>query len=159
MPENTLINTAKNKAMALCARTEYCSSAIRSRLKSWGVSDADAGMILSELIKERFIDDNRYTSAFVRDRFIHNKWGKMKIASHLKMDKIPEETIQAALGEIDDAIYLKTIREIINDHKKSVKAKNQYDLKGKLLRFGLSKGFESHLLYDILNESDSGDDL
>jgi hypothetical protein len=43
---------------------------------------------------------------------------------------------------------------MISSQRRKVKAKNQYDLKGKLLRFGLSRGFESHLLYDLLNETD-----
>jgi len=46
------------------------------------------------------------------------------------------------------------IKDMILSRRKSVKAKNQYDLKGKLLRYGLSKGFESSLLYDILNDLD-----
>ncbi len=49
------------------------------------------------------------------------------------------------------------IRDTLDSHRKFVKAKNQFDLKGKLLRFGLSKGFESHMLYDILNDLENID--
>jgi regulatory protein len=154
MAENNLVKAALNKAMALCAHHEYCSSEIRSRLSSWGVGDDDSARLISVLIKEKFINDARYSAAFVKDKFNQNKWGKIKIAAHLRSKKISEETVQSALDEIDDEVYIKMIRDTIDSHRRFVKAKNRYDLKGKLLRFGLSKGFESNLLYDILNETD-----
>jgi regulatory protein len=154
MAENNLVKAALNKAMALCAYHEYCSSEIRSRLSSWGIGNDDSEQLISVLIKEKFINDSRYSAAFAKDKFNQNKWGKIKIAAHLRSKNISEETIQSALDEIDDESYIKMIRDTINAHRRFVKAKNLYDLKGKLLRFGLSKGFESNLLYDILNETD-----
>jgi regulatory protein len=65
---------------------------------------------------------------------------------------VPQDIIRSALDSIDNDLYIKLLRELIEAHRKSVKAKNQYDLKAKLLRYGLSKGFESNLLYDILND-------
>jgi len=154
MNEENPVKTALNKAMALCASHEYCSSDIRSRLSSWGIGSGDTEQIISVLIKEKFISDTRFARAFVKDKFSQNKWGKIKITAHLRSKKINEETIHSALEEIDDEQYNKLIRDIISSHRRTIKAKNQYDLKGKLLRFGLSKGFESHILYDILNDID-----
>lgn len=152
MAENTLYKIALTKAMALCSRREYCSEDIRARLQSWSVSEKDAEKIISALIKENFLNEARYSEAFVKDKFRYNKWGRVKIAAHLKAKSIPGELIRSALDSIDDKLYRNTLKELIASHRKSVKAKNQYDLKGKLLRYGLSKGFESSLLYDLLNE-------
>jgi regulatory protein len=154
MTENTLVKAALNKAMALCAKSEFCSGDIKIKLESWGLTSSDAKSVISTLIKENFINDKRYAEAFVKDKYRHNKWGKVKIASHLKAKNIESELISSALATLDDNQYRQMIRDTINSHRKFVKAKNQYDLKGKLLRFGLSKGFESHMLYDILNEID-----
>lgn len=152
MAENTLYKIALTKAMALCSRREYCSDDILARLQSWSVSEKDAEKIISALIKENFLNEARYSEAFVKDKFRYNKWGRVKIAAHLKAKSIPGELIRSALDSIDDELYRNTLKELIASHRKSVKAKNQYDLKGKLLRYGLSKGFESSLLYDLLNE-------
>jgi regulatory protein len=152
MAENTLYKIALTKAMALCSRREYCSEDIRAKLQSWSVSEKDAEKIISALIKENFLNEARYSEAFVKDKFRYNKWGRVKIAAHLKAKSIPGELIRSALDSIDDELYRNTLKELIASHRKSVKAKNQYDLKGKLLRYGLSKGFESSLLYDILND-------
>jgi len=152
MTENSLVKTALNKAMALCASREYSSEDIRLKLNSWGLDASGAISVISTLIKENFINDKRYAEAFVKDKYKQNKWGKVKIAAHLRLKNIPSEIIESALATIDDGQYRQTIRDILTSHRRFIKAKNQFDLKGKLLRFGLSKGFESHILYDILNE-------
>jgi regulatory protein len=154
MTDNTLYRSAMNKAMDYCSRREYCCDDIRKKLLFWGVGNNDAERIIRSLIKENFINEVRYASAFVRDKFKYNRWGKVKIKAHLKTKKIPDEIIKSALDSIDNVLYTKLLEELIAGHIKKVKAKNQYDLKAKLLRYGLSKGFESSLLYDILNRED-----
>jgi len=154
MNENSFYGAILSKAMALCSKREYCSDDIRSKLRSWGAGEADSEKIISTLISENFLNETRYASAFVRDKFNYNKWGKVKIAAHLRAKQISPGIITSALNLIDNELYMRTMKEIITSHRRHVKAKNQFDLKGKLLRFGLSKGFESNLLYDILNDSD-----
>jgi len=153
MSENTIFGVALNKAMTLCSRQELCSEDVRNKLLIWGVVKDDIEKIISILIKENFINESRYATAFVRDKFNYNKWGKIKITAHLRAKKLSPDIIRTALDLIDNEQYVKILRGLINDHRRSVKAKNQYDLKAKLLRYGLSKGFESSLLYDMLNES------
>ncbi len=152
MADTDLIKIATKKAMELCSKREYCVSDITGKLISWSISENDAERIIRALTSENFINEKRYSEAFVKDKFNHNKWGKVKIASHLRVKSIPDELIRQALDCIDEDLYKKRVREIVLEHRKSIKAKNLYDLKGKLLRYGLSKGFESSLLYDILNE-------
>jgi regulatory protein len=154
MSESTIYKSALSKAMALCSKREYCIEDIRAKMQSWSVGNTDSDRIISILIQENFINEKRYAEAFVKDKFRYNKWGKVKIRAGLKMKKIPGEIIKTALDSLDDVTYRKTIEDLLSVHRRSVKAKNQYDLKGKLLRYGLSKGFESDLLYDILSESE-----
>src|SRR5664279_3769051 len=152
--EKALFKIGLDKAMAQCSRREFCIDDIRSKLSLWGLEKDDADKVIKTLIDEKFIDETRYASAFVRDKFKYNKWGRVKIAAHLKSKKIPEVTITEALSSIDNDQYINFLRRLLEDHRKTVKAKNKYDLKSKLLRYGLSKGYESSLLYDILNDLD-----
>ena len=152
MAENALYKIALDKAMAECSRREFCIDDIRIKLTLWGVERIDTEKILKTLIKEDFLNEPRYAAAFVRDKFKYNKWGKVKIAAHLGTKKLASDVIRTALDSIDNEQYTKALRGIIEGHRRTVKAKNQYDLKAKLLRYGLSKGFESSLLYDILND-------
>jgi regulatory protein len=151
MAEENLYKASLSKAMALCSRREYCLEDIRLKLESWGVSEDDANRAIGVLIKENFLNERRYAEAFVKDKFNYNKWGKVKIAAQLKMKKLPSAISRTALDSIDDELYRKTLIDLILSHRRSVKAKNHYDLKGKLLRYGLSKGFESELLYNIIS--------
>jgi regulatory protein len=152
MADKELYTIALNKAMALCSSREYCCYDIRNKLTAWGVGDDDSERIIGILLKESFINESRYAAAFVRDKFKYNKWGKVKIAAHLKFKKLNSGVIKTALDSIDNEQYIKFLHDLINSHRGTVKYKNQYDLKAKLLRYGLSKGFESSLLYGILNE-------
>jgi regulatory protein len=68
------------------------------------------------------------------------------------MKNIPSEIIKDALDSIDNEQYIAILKNLLSEHRRHIKAKNQYDLKGKLLRYGQSKGFETGLLYDLLND-------
>jgi len=151
MKENDPCNTALVKTMHLCSQREYCRSDIESKLENWNVPSSCFKKILTTLVRENFLNEDRYAKAFVKDKFLYNKWGKIKISAHLKAKKISAPAIRAALECIDNDLYISTLTTIINSQKRSVKAKNQYELKAKLLRFGQSRGFESNLLYDLLN--------
>jgi regulatory protein len=152
MGDKERYNLLLTKAMAHCAGREHCRSDISQKLASWSADEDEIEQILHQLVKEKFIDEERYAYAFVRDKFRYNKWGRIKIGAALRQKKIPSDIITRAFETIDENAYRETLEAIISSHRHTVKAKNRYDLKGKLLRYGLSKGFESHLLYDILNE-------
>lgn len=152
MTEDNLYKTLLSRSMALCSKREYCINDIRLRLHARGLGEKDSERIIKILTKENFINEERYARAFVNDKFIYNKWGKVKISAHLKAKRIPSAIISDALNSIDDESYKKTVRDIISVRRSQIRAKNQYDLKGRLLRYGLSKGYESSLLYDILND-------
>jgi regulatory protein len=152
MSEGELYKSALSRAMALCSKSEYCIDDIRTKLHSWSVSDKDSERIITSLVKDKFLDEKRYAGFFVSDKFKFNKWGRIKITAHLKSKNIPAEIIKHALDSIDNEIYIKTLKDLLTEHRKHIKAKNQFDQKGKLLRYGLSKGFESSLLYDLLND-------
>jgi regulatory protein len=154
MAENLLYKTALSRSMSLCSGREYCCDDIRNKLYQWGISESESDEIIKSLIKENFINELRFASAFVKDKFRYNKWGRIKIGIHLKAKNISSDIIKSALSEIDPEIYTGTLKGIITAHRRTVKAKNQYDLKAKILRHALSKGFESSLVYEILNESE-----
>jgi regulatory protein len=151
MIESELYKTCLSKAMTLCAGREICSSEIQKKLVLWGATEQQTERIISQLKADRFIDDIRYATAFVKDKFRYNKWGKIKIASNLRMKNIPDEVIASALDSIDPETYIEAIRNIMVTHRKGIRAKSNYDLKAKMLRYGLSKGYESQILYDLIN--------
>lgn len=140
------------RAQQICSVREYCVSDISSLLTRWGASDETTkNEIIDKLKEDKFIDEARYCSAFARDHFRYNQWGRLKITMALKAKKIPDTDISTGLETIDGDEYLDLLRKIIVTQQKKIKAKNRFDMKGKLLRHALGKGFESHLVYDLIN--------
>lgn len=140
------------RAMRECSAREYCISDISSLLDRWGAHDAETKeWVINRLITERFIDEHRYSRAFVIDHFRHSHWGKVKITMGLKGKKVDPAAIASGLEAIDEDEYQALLMKIVEEQKKKIRAKNRLDLKGKLLRHALGKGFESHLVYDAVN--------
>jgi regulatory protein len=140
------------RAQRICSGREYCISDIRALLERWGADTEETKTwVISRLIGDKFIDEQRYCRAFVLDHFRHNQWGRVKISMSLKSKNIPAATIASGLEAIDREEYITLLKKIINDHRRTIKAKNRFDLKGKLLRYALGKGFESNLVYEIIN--------
>lgn len=145
-------NKALEKARLICSQREQCSHDILKKLKQWGISDETSGRIISVLEKEKFIDHERYCQSFVGDKLRINKWGKKKIEYALRLKNIPPDQIESALEKIDKEEYIDILSNELRKKRKGLKAKNQFDLKGKLFRFAQSKGFENDLIYRTIEE-------
>ncbi len=91
-----------------------CNEDIRVKLESWGITDADADKIIISLTAENFINENRYANAFVKDKYHYNRWGRVKIASHLRAKKIGTESIRSALALIDENQYKQMIKDTLS---------------------------------------------
>ena len=92
----------RNKAEAYCSVAERCISEVKSKLQQWGLPLEREEAVLQYLQTEKFIDEQRYSIAFVRDKYRFNSWGRVKIAQALKLKRIPSVCISKALEEIDD---------------------------------------------------------
>lgn len=145
-------NTAYDKAAFLCSRSEHCSSDIQEKLKLWGLSAEDTDLVIAKLIEEKYIDDERFARAYVKDKFRFNHWGKQKIAFMLRSKNISVEIMELAFEEIEDVGYSNELRKLLTDKEKSIKAKDLYDKRNKLMRFAMGRGFESGQIYAVLKE-------
>ena len=133
---------ALNRMAAYCSAAEHCKAEVNEKLQKWGLPYDVINRIIDRLVVEKFIDEERYCRAFVNDKFRFAKWGKMKIAQGLYMKKIPSDVAWRHLNEIDEEEYLSILRDLLASKRKSIHAKDDYELNGKLMRFAVSRGFE-----------------
>ena len=133
---------------ALCAQAEHCEQEMRDKMKRWEIDKAVQDRVLQRLIKERYIDNERYARAFVKDKIRYNKWGRRKVQQALWMKHIDNDTQQRVLDEIDEKEYLDVLRPLLKQKRKSIKADSDYELNQKLVRFALSRGFT----FDIIRQ-------
>jgi regulatory protein len=152
MDDNTEKKDLLQRAQRICSGREYCTGDIMALLERWGAKDEkDKADIIARLKEEKFIDDTRYCRAYSLDHFRQNEWGKVRISMMLKAKRLSDSDISSGLGAIDQEEYVELLKKLLDSQRKKIKAKNKFDLKGRLLRYALGKGFESHLVYEVLN--------
>ena len=139
-------------ATGSCSKTEKCKADIIANFRDWGLSEEEIDDGIAFLIKEKFIDEHRYSMHFVHDKFRLNKWGKIKIAYMLRMKRIEDDLIKEALDSISGDDYEQTMRNILSIKIKSIKGANDRERKTKLAAFAQSRGFESEIAYKIASE-------
>ena len=142
---------------ALCAQAEHCRQEMLDKMKRWGLDEGVKDRIISRLVKERFVDDERYARAFVKDKVRYNKWGRRKIQQALWMKRIEEHIQQQVLDEIEEREYLEVLRPLLKQKRKSVKAQNDYELNQKLIRFALGRGFTFDVIRQCINVDETMD--
>ena len=143
---------ALSKATEICSRSEKCSFDIVLKCREWQLSREETAEVIEYLLKEKFLDQLRYATSFVNDKFRFNKWGKIKLAYALRQKQVEEETIKEALTGIPEEAYLNVLRELISAKAKTVKDPNTWSRRSKLLAFAQSHGFEMDLALAIIEE-------
>lgn len=144
---------ALNKAAAYCSAAEHCISEVSGKLRTWGMNQ-HAEAVISRLIKEKFIDEERFCNSFVREKIRYNKWGKIKTAQALRVKDIDPSIIRNALDAFDDEEYTDILRQLLQAKAHTVKAPSEYEKNCKLIRFALSRGFEMPLVTKLLHAED-----
>jgi regulatory protein len=141
---------ARVKAESYCAYQERSQYEIRNKLYEWGLHQKDVEEIITELIGENFLNEERFAMAYTSGKFRIKGWGKIKIKQGLKLKGIPDKMIQKALKAIDEEDYLKQLMYILEKKSNSVPEKDPFRRRYLLTRFAAGKGYEQDLISDIL---------
>ncbi len=145
--------------MRLAARTEKTESDALRLLHGWGVATDEAERILAKLIQDRFIDNSRYAEAYVREKTRLSGWGEYKIRAALQRKAISRDIIDRALSQTDDAMLQKRLSALLAKKRKNIKATTAYELKTKLIRYGISLGYKYDQVIEAVQEYDPACDL
>ena len=136
---------------SLCARSEQSTWELQQKLIKWGLAQGDISKIMNELIKGRFVDDNRFAQAYCRDKFRFSRWGRIKIRHALLLKRISKDFIDAALEEIDEQEYESTLLEILISKSRLIDDVRSYDGKTRLFRYAVSRGYEPAIVAKMIN--------
>lgn len=74
---------ALQRLTALCASAEHCEYEMTEKMRKWEVDESDRQRIVEYLRDAKFVDDERYARAFVKDKIKYNKWGRRKVEQAL----------------------------------------------------------------------------
>lgn len=148
------VKDAVRKAALFCAYQERTQQEVRDRLKEWGVWGDDAEEVIAELIGQNYLNEERFAKSFAGGKFRVKGWGRRKIKQHLQQRGISGYNLDQAMKEIAPQDYRETLVSLLDKKRQSLRDDNPLIIKQKLVRYALSKGYESDLIFSVLGDND-----
>lgn len=143
----------------LCARAERCEWELREKMRKWAIAPADADSIIERLRSSRFVDDARFTRAYVNDAVRFARRGRLYMRRDLRMKRIREDIVAEALDAIDEDTYSANLSHILRAKLRSLDASLgdggpsallTREGRMKMFRFAVSRGYEPPLVIEAM---------
>jgi regulatory protein len=139
------------KIKQYCAYQERCHSEVRDKLYSFGLHKNEVEEIISTLITENYLNEERFAIHFAGGKFRMKQWGKIKIKQAIKNKQVSEYCIRKAIKEIDNNDYRQTFFKLAEQKLKTLKQeKNIFIKKRRLQDFLMQKGYETAMIRDAI---------
>jgi len=141
------------KAENFCVYQERSQKEVRYKLVEWGMRGDELEEILSELIINNFLNEERFAKSYASGKFNINKWGRVKIKQGLKLKGVPDRILQKALYSLDDEDYMQTLENLAIKKANALSESNPLKRKMKLTTYLQGRGFEIDLILLALKAS------
>ena len=132
----------KQKMVNYCVYQDRCHLEVEQKMREFLLIPEAKDEILLYLMKENYLNEERFTRSYIRGKFNIKNWGRIKIKIHLKQKGISEKLISKCMDEIDEDDYRKIILQIWNNYYERQKGLKDYQKKSKTIHYLLSRGFE-----------------
>ncbi len=151
------VNEAIQKIEHYCAYQDRCHEEVEQKLRSMKMSAAEIDEIISHLINENFLNEERFACSFARGKHRIKHWGKIRITNELKFRGINQTLINIALKEISPEEYFDTFETLANRNWESIHETNSLKKRKKFCDYMLRRGFESNLVYEKVKELEASE--
>ena len=141
-----------SKAQLFCDRQEQCPSTVMNKLRSWGASQEVAERIMDSLVADDWLNPQRYCRLYAQSKLHQQKWGRIKIAYHLRSRQLDSALIKQALDSIDPEQYRQTLHALAGSKQASIHDSDPYRRRMKLASFLASHGFTQEEIAGELND-------
>lgn len=151
-----VLNKTYTKEQALQKIKQYCAYQERShfeakeKLYSFGLHKTDVELLLSNLIEEDYLNEERYATLFAGGHFRSKKWGRIKINAALQQKRVSAYNIRKGLTVIEETAYRKCLLQLASAKWKSIKSEQWINRMAKTTNYLLQKGYESNLIQDAI---------
>ena len=145
---------ALQKLSALCARAEHSSGEMLEKMRRWQLSEDARERVLDRLIDEKFVDDERFARLFVREKIRFDRWGRRKIEQALYQKGVASDISRRVLNEVDDEAYVAELKKLIAAKRRSVQAESDYEMRAKLTKYALGRGFDYNVIRQCIDGAD-----
>lgn len=146
------VTEAIKKMEGYCAYQDRCHKEVISKLREMGMIPEAIDHILGELIRENYLNEERFAQSFARGKFNIKKWGKNRIVSELKQREISKFNIRIALEQISEGEYHDTLNALALKRLGEIKERDLQKRRKKLADYLLYRGWESGMVYEKVFE-------
>ncbi len=146
------IKEATIKLMQFCAYRDRSQKEVEEKLREMRMIPEACEQITIQLMRENFLNEERFAHSFVRGKFRIKKWGRIKIKQELKQRDISAPLIKSAFTEIDESEYFTTLEAVAKKKLKLIKKVNPYKKKQKLIAYLQQRGFEIPIILDVIEQ-------
>ncbi|MBT0573056.1 RecX family transcriptional regulator [Riemerella anatipestifer] len=146
----------KLKMVNYCTYQDRCHQEVEQKMREFMLIPEAKDEILLYLMRENFLNEERFARSYVRGKFYHKSWGRKKIANHLKFKGVSEKLINMAMMEIDEEEYLDVLNKLTEKYINSLKSGTDFEKKQRAVRYLLGKGYESDVVQVSVNQYFNG---
>lgn len=143
---------AKLRIYRYCSYQERSHHEVRDKLYSFGLFKAEVEDLISELITDGFLNEERFAKAFAGGKFRMQRWGRIKITHEMEAKGLTPNCIRSGLKEIDETTYREVLLDLLEKKHSSVTGPNEFVRKDKTAKYAIQKGFEPELVWSILKQ-------
>jgi regulatory protein len=144
---------AWQKIKHYCAYQERSHAETRDKLYKFGLYKPEVETLLTQLIEENYLNEERFAIAFAGGHFRSKQWGRVKIKYALSQKKVSAYCIKKALASIDEGEYEQCLQKLVAAKLAALKAeKNIFIKKTKLQNYLLQKGYENNLVASVVSK-------
>ena len=146
------VTQALEKAMKYCAYQERCQSEVRQKLRQFQITSDQREEVISLLIQQDFLNEERFSQAYARGKFRMNHWGKKKIKLALKQKDISEYCIKKGIQEIEESEYSEVLTNLIEKTYEKNRGTQEYKRVAKTAQYVIGRGFEADLVWNEIKQ-------
>lgn len=137
---------ALSRLAAMCSKAEHSSGEVDAKMRSWQMDDGARTRVAERLRSAGYVDDARFCRSFVHDKMEFDKWGRRKIETALYRKGVSRDIYAPVLDSISDSEYAETLRPMLEAKRRNTKARSDYELNAKLIKYALSRGYGMNII-------------
>ena len=143
----------KQKMVNYCVYQDRCHAEVEQKMRDFLLIPEAKDEIFLYLMKENYLNEERFTRSYIRGKFYIKHWGRNKIRMNLKQKGINEKLISNSMDEIYDEDYEKTLNKLFQNYISTLKGLKDYQKKSKTIRHLMSKGYEYESILDMMTNA------
>lgn len=152
LPKSYTFSEIKQKMANYCVYQDRCHQEVEQKMRDFLLVPEAKEEILLYLMRENYLNEERFTRSYIRGKFYMKGWGKNKIRNHLKFKGVPEKLINASFDEIEEEDYVETLKKGYEKYYHQLTDAPPYQRKSKTIKYLLSKGFEYEVIQSVMED-------